>query len=316
MKNTNPHKMKIASSRLAMTVLTFLLLNSSFTAHAQQKDTVWRKGGLVSLNFSQVSLTNWAAGGQNSVAGNAIINYFANYKSGKNAWDNNIDLGYGLLMQGRKGDLLKSDDKIDLSSKYGREAARHWYYSALANFRSQFTPGYNYPNDSVAISRFFAPAYLTLAVGMDYKPNNNFSLFLSPATLRFIFVTDKALSAAGAFGVDPGETVRTEAGAYLKTTYKKDLNPSLNLQTSLDLFSNYLDKPQNIDVNGQLLLAAKVSKFISASLSLQVLYDDNTMLTFYKDDGVTVDHVGPGTQFKEVIGIGFAYKFTRYGTRQ
>jgi hypothetical protein len=316
MKNTNPHKMKIASPRFAMTVLTFLLLNSSFTAHAQQKDTVWRKGGLVSLNFSQVSLTNWAAGGQNSVAGNAIINYFANYKSGKNAWDNNIDLGYGLLMQGRKGDLLKSDDKIDLSSKYGREAARHWYYSALANFRSQFTPGYNYPNDSVAISRFFAPAYLTLAVGMDYKPNNNFSLFLSPATLRFIFVTDKALSAAGAFGVDPGETVRTEAGAYLKTTYKKDLNPSLNLQTSLDLFSNYLDKPQNIDVNGQLLLAAKVSKFISASLSLQVLYDDNTMLTFYKDDGVTVDHVGPGTQFKEVIGIGFAYKFTRYGTRQ
>jgi hypothetical protein len=315
MKNTNPHKMKIASPRFAMTVLTFLLLNSSFTAHAQQKDTVWRKGGLVSLNFSQVSLTNWAAGGQNSVAGNAIINYFANYKSGKNAWDNNIDLGYGLLMQGRKGDLLKSDDKIDLSSKYGREAARHWYYSALANFRSQFTPGYNYPNDSVAISRFFAPAYLTLAVGMDYKPNNNFSLFLSPATLRFIFVTDKALSAAGAFGVDPGETVRTEAGAYLKTTYKKDLNPSLNLQTSLDLFSNYLDKPQNIDVNGQLLLAAKVSKFISASLSLQVLYDDNTMLTFYKDDGVTVDHVGPGTQFKEVIGIGFAYKFSRYGTR-
>jgi hypothetical protein len=150
---------------------------------------------------------------------------------------------------------------------------------------------------------------------MDYKPGNNFSLFLSPATVRFLFVRDKALSAAGAFGVDPGETVRTEAGAYLKASYKKDVNPNVNLQTSLDLFSNYLDKPQNIDVNGQLLLAVKVSKFISASLSLQVLYDDNTKLVFYKRDGVTVDHVGPGTQFKEVIGIGFAYKFSRYGTR-
>jgi hypothetical protein len=306
---------KTPTTNMKTTILTFIILSASLIAHAQPKDTVWRKGGLLSLNFSQVSLTNWAAGGQNSVAGNAIVNYFANYKSGKNACDNNIDLGYGLLMQGRKGDLLKSDDKIDLSSKYGREAARHWYYSALANFRSQFTAGYNYPNDSVAISRFFAPAYLTLAVGMDYKPNNDFSLFLSPATLRFIFVRDRALSAAGAFGVDPGETMRTEAGAYLKTTYKKNINPNLNLQTSLDLFSNYLDQPQNIDVNGQLLLAMKVSKFISASLSLQVLYDDNTKLTFYKDDGVTVDHVGPGTQFKEVIGIGFAYKFTSYGTR-
>jgi hypothetical protein len=296
-------------------LLTIFSAGITIAAYAQPKDTVWTKGGLLSLNFSQVSLTNWAAGGQNSVAGNVIINYFANYKSGKNAWDNNIDLGYGLLVQGRNGDILKSDDKIDLSSKYGRQASRHWYYSALANFRSQFTAGYNYPNDSVAISKFFAPAYLTFALGMDFKPNNNFSLFLSPATVRFLFVTDKTLSAAGAFGVDPGETMRTEAGAYAKAQYKKDITANMNLQTSLDLFSNYLDKPQNIDVNGQLLLAIKVSKFISANLSLQVLYDDNTMLTFYKDDGVTVDHVGPGTQFKEVVGIGFAYRFNRYGTR-
>lgn len=295
-------------------LFTLCFVTATCIVHAQQ-DTIWRRGGLLSLNFSQVSLTNWAAGGQNSIAGNAIVNYFANYKSGKNAWDNNIDLEYGIIMQGKKGSLLKSNDKIDITSMYGRQASKFWYYSALANFRSQFSAGYNYPNDSNIISNFFAPAYLTLALGMDYKPDNNFSLFLSPATARFIFVTDKALSKAGAFGVDSGKTIRTEIGAYVKATYIKNINANVNLQTSLDLFSNYLDKPQNVDINWQLLLGIKISKVISASLSTQLLYDDNTKLTFYKNDGVTVDHIGPGVQFKEVFGIGLAYQFASYSTK-
>jgi Protein of unknown function (DUF3078) len=290
-------------------IFTLCALSLTSLANAQQ-DTIWRRGGLLACNFSQVSLTNWAAGGQNSIAGNAIVNYFANYKKDKNVWDNTIDLGYGLIMQGKNGDLIKSDDKIELSSKYGREALNHWYYSALVNFRSQFTSGYNYPNDTVVISKFLAPGYALIALGMDYKPNEDFSLFLSPITARFVIVNDKLLSDAGAFGVDAGKKVKTEVGAYLKATFKKDLNASLNLQTSLDLFSDYLDNPSNIDVNWQLLLSVKVSKFLSASLSTQVLYDDNTQLTFYKSDGITVNHVGPGTQFKEVIGIGFAYKFS------
>jgi len=295
--------------------VTVLMSNAQEDTTIIQQDTVWRRGGMVSLNFSQVSLTNWAAGGQNSIAGNGLFNFFANYKSGKNAWDNYIDLGYGLVMQGKKGSLLKSDDRIDLTSKYGREASEHWYYTGLANLRTQFAPGYNYPNDSVVISRFFAPAFLTLAPGMDFKPNNNFSLFLSPATTRFIFVTDRELSNAGAFGVDSGKTLRTEAGAYLKAIYNKELSATTNLMTSLDLFSNYFDKPQNIDINWQLLLGLKVSRYISANLSLQLLYDDNTKLTFYEDDGITVKRVGPGVQFREIFGIGFAYNFSGYGVR-
>jgi hypothetical protein len=287
---------------------TLLFITATQAVHAQ-KDTIWRKGGLFALNFTQVSLTNWSAGGQNSISGSAIVNYFANYKKGKNAWDNNIDLGYGFIMQGKNGKVIKSDDKIDITSKYGREAAKHFYYSTLLNFRSQFTAGYNYPNDSVVISKLFAPAYTLLALGIDYKPKDYFSLFLSPATARFIIVNDKLLSDAGAFGVDSGKMLKTEAGAYLKATFKKDITENVNLQTSIDLFSNYLGKPQNIVVNWQMLISFKVSKYISASLSTQLLYDDKTKLTFYKSDGVTVDHVGPGTQFKEVIGIGFAYKF-------
>jgi hypothetical protein len=271
---------------------------------------VWRKGGLIAVNFSQVSLTNWAAGGQNSISGNSIINYFANYKRGNKVWDNNFDLAYGLSLQGKNPKLVKSDDRIDITSKYGWQASKKWYYSALFNFRSQFTNGYSYPNDSVIISKFLSPGYVLLAPGMDYKPNEIFSLFLSPATLRFLIVADNLLSNAGAFGIDSGETVKTEVGAFLKATFKKDLTATLNLQTSLDLFSNYLNNPQHIDVNWQTLLILKISRYISASLALQLLYDYDTKITFYKDDGMTVDHIGPGVQFKEAIGIGFAYKFS------
>jgi hypothetical protein len=299
---------------LFVAFFSFLFCNAQDTVNLDQQDTVWRRGGIVSLNFSQVSLTNWAAGGQNSIAGNSIFNFFNNYKRGKNAWDNQIDLGYGMVMQG-KGRFLKSDDRIDLNTKYGREASGHWYYSALANLRTQFAPGYNYPNDSIVISRFFAPAFLVLAPGMDYKPNDNFSLFLSPATTRFIFVTDRELSNAGAFGVDPGKTLRTEAGAFLKAIYNNEISATTNIMTSLDLFSNYIDKPQNIDINWQMLLGLKVSRYISANLSLQLLYDDNTKLTFYEDDGVTVKRISPGVQFREIFGIGFAYNFSGFSVR-
>ena len=292
--------------KIFLMLLTIATVNSLIA----QNDTVWRKGGLIAVNFSQVSLTNWAAGGQNSISGNSIINYFANYKKGNKAWDNNIDLGYGLVLQGKKANLVKSDDRMEITSKYGWKASKHWYYSALFNFRSQFTNGYSYPNDSVVISKFLSPGYVLLAPGMDYKPNDFFSLFLSPATLRFLIVTDKTLSAIGAFGIDSSENIKTETGAFLKATFKKDLNPVLNLQTSVDLFSNYFDHPERIDVNWQALLLLKVTKYISASLSLQLLYDYDTKITFYKDDGVTVDHIGPGVQFKEAIGIGFAYKFS------
>lgn len=280
-----------------------------------QRDTVWRLGGMMTLNVTQVSLTNWAAGGQNSFAGTAMVSSFANYKHGKNSWENTASLEYGMLEQGRNVHIVKSNDKIDLSSKYGREAAKKIYYTSLFNFRSQFAPGYNYPNDSVVISRFLAPGYATLALGLDYKPSDLFSLFLSPATARLIVVNDKKLSSAKSFGVDSGKTTRFEAGAYLKAAIKEDITPDLNITSTIDFFSNYLDQPENIDVNWQLLLSLKVSKYISASLSTQLLYDDNTRLVFYKSDGFTVDHTGPGTQIKEVVGIGIAYKFAGVGVK-
>jgi hypothetical protein len=275
----------------------------------------WKSGGVFALNFAQTSLTNWAAGGQNSVAVNGLLSVFANLKRGKSVWDNSLDLGYGLLKQGKKSDFMKTDDKIDFLSKYGREAFKNFYYAALLNFKTQMAPGYNYPNDSVKISNLFAPAYLLGALGMDFKPNSYFSAFIAPVTAKFTFVNDPFLSAAGAFGVTPGEKVKSEIGGYLRVIYsrndfKSEILKNVSFTTKFDLFSNYIDKPQNIDVSWENQIAMKVNKYLSFNFNTHLIYDDNTKVKVDRnDDGLLDDYPGSRVQFKEIFGAGFSYKF-------
>lgn len=282
-------------------------------------DSVWTTGGTLGLNFSQVYLSNWAAGGQSSISATGLVNLFANYKKGDNTWDNTLDLAYGLLNQGSNGIVLKTDDKIDMSSKYGRKASEKWYYSALFNFRTQFAPGYpvvdGAPDKDNKISDAFAPAYTLLALGMDYKPNKKFSAFISPVTMKNTIVLDDSLSANGAFGVDPGSNFRAELGGYLKFQYTTELVKNVSLASKLNLFSNYLHNPQNIDVNWENLISMKINEFMNATISTQLLYDDDIKVVkeqpTLNDDGEVTDpgNVGPGVQFKEVLAIGFSYKF-------
>lgn len=280
----------------------------------------WKFGGVISISGQQVSLTNWAAGGSNSISFGGIISGYARYKKGKSTWDNSIDLGYGIIKQGSNKNWWKTDDKIQITSKYGRQAFKKWYYTALADFKTQFANGYNYPNDSVYISRFMAPGYLVVALGLDYKPNNNFSLFIAPATGKFTFVNDDNLARAGAYGVqkeiiDPITGLKTqnylksrsELGAYLKMQYQTKVMDNITFQTMLELFSNYLHNPENIDVNWTTLTTFKVNKFISATLTTQLIYDDDVKLT--RTIGDKKGTVGPDVQFKQVLGVGFNYKF-------
>lgn len=285
-------------------LIVAVLLTTS-VAMAQEKapeNGPWKNGGNFALNFSQSSLTNWAAGGQNSIAFNAFFNYFADYTKGKSLWETRLDLAYGLTKEG-KTDFRKNDDKIDFSSKYGIQAAKSLYYSALLNFKSQFTNGYNYPDDSIIISRFLAPGYLSAGLGLDWKPKDYFSFYLSPATARWIIVNDQDLSDQGAFGVDPGKNVRTEFGAAARIEFLKDIVKNVNFKTKLELFSNYLDEPQNIDVYWDIMIVMTINKYLSASLNTTLAYDDNIDIT--DKDGKT----GPRTQFKEVLGIGLTYGF-------
>jgi hypothetical protein len=276
----------------------------------QSSDTLegWKKGGALFINFAQTSLTNWAAGGNNSVALNGLASLFANYKKGNSVWDNSLDIGYGLLKQGKEEGVRKTDDKFDFVSKYGQKAFKSWYYSGLLSFKTQLTNGYNYPNDSVAISKLLAPAYLLGAIGLDYKPGPVFSAFIAPVTTKITIVNDQVLADAGAFGVDAGKKSRFELGGYLRLAFAKDLVENINLTTKVDFFSNYLKNPQNIDVNWEALLTMKVTKFIAASLSTQLMYDDDVTIHQENDDG-TIQDVKSAVQFKEILGIGFTMKF-------
>lgn len=269
----------------------------------------WKRGGVFAVNLAQTSLTNWAAGGQNSVAVNGIFSTFANLIQGKSRWDNSLDLGYGLLKQGKE-DFRKTDDKVDLLSKYGRQAFSNFYYAALLNFKTQMQPGYNYidATDKKKISNLFAPAYLLMALGLDYKPNAYFSAFVAPLTAKFTFVTDKDIDVL-TFGIEPGKTTRSEIGGYIraiftKNDFKSEFMKNIAFTTKIDLFSNYAENPQNIDVSWETLIAMKVNKYISVNFNTHLLYDDNVKIQVSETKSV-----GSLVQFKEILGVGFSYKF-------
>lgn len=305
-------------------LFTALLLCS--TLSQGQNDTLWKTGGVFNVMFSQVSLSNWAAGGENSVALNGLANLFAYHKKGNTTWDTNLDLGFGLTQQGEES-ARKNDDRIELNSKFGYNAYHSkLFYTALFNFRSQFAPGYNYPrtDSSNYISKFAAPAFTLLALGMDYKPTDYFTLFISPFSARYVIVNDDSLSATGAFGVEPGQKVRSEVGAYLNTRILKEVVKNVTVMSKLDLFSNYKENPENIDVNWEILISMKINKFISASIGAQVIYDDNTAIPLFEEkNGVRtpvldmnqVQKTGPRTQIRQIFAIGLNYKLQNFRIR-
>ena len=279
------------------------VLALTFSAVAQKADTTkaWTRGAKASLSFTQVSLTNWAAGGENSFGGNSFLNLFANLKQGKTTWDNSLDMAYGLIKLG-DAKIRKSDDKIDLVSKLGHNVIhKNLFLSANLSFKTQFTEGFNYPNDSVIISNFLSPAYLMLGLGLDYKPYKYLSISFLPLTGRLTIVNDKVLSDAGAYGVDPGKKTRPEFGAAFKATIDKDIATNISLKSKLELFTNYIDRPQNIDLNWEALMILKVNKYISTHIGFHTIYDHDILIT--DKDGKT----GPRTQFKQTFGVGLTY---------
>jgi hypothetical protein len=277
-------------------------------AFSQEKtDSVkyWKRSGVFAANFSQVSLTNWAAGGQSSMSGVFLVNYLANYKKDSLSWDNYIDLRYGFLKEDKK-DLTKSSDKIEFNSKVGYATGGGWYYSGLLNFKSQFAPGYNYKDgtiDGEPISKFLAPAYINIALGMDYK-SQYVSLFISPVTGKITIVNDDALSAAGEFGVTAGKKTRAEFGGSVRLAAKKEVVKNVTAATKLDLFSNYFHNPGNIDVDWTFMLNMKVNEWLSANFLTQLVYDDDIKIL-----DPDTNKKAPMVQFMEMFGVGLSFKF-------
>ena len=275
-------------------------------------DSLWNVGGTVGFNFSQSYFSNWAAGGQNSIAGTALTSLFANYKKGRHTWATNLDMAFGLISQDGR-EPIKTDDRFDFTSKYGYQSGKEdWYYSALVNFRTQFAPGFEIEDGREVgpkISDFLAPAFSIIAVGADYKPNDKFSAFISPITSKLTIVVEDRL--APDFGVDEGDNVRVEVGAFVKLSYKEDIFENVNLDTRIDLFSNYVENPQNVDVNWETLITMKVNEWLSATLTTQLIYDDDIIIGQVIDEETDeiIEQGGPRTQFREVFALGLNFKF-------
>jgi hypothetical protein len=261
----------------------------------------WKRGGMFLFSLSQGSLSNWAAGGDNfSLAANSYLNYYFLYRNGRHVWDNNVDLNLGYVNTTSSGGR-KNDDRMDYLSKYGykMDTLGKWYLSGLFNFRSQFFDGFNYGSTPAELSSsFLSPAYFILSVGFDYKPSDKFSLFLSPLTSRWTVVTNKTLSDKGLYGLSPGAHSLNEIGAFATVNYTTTLAKNIVYKGRLDLFSNYITDPQNIDMFMTNQIAFKINKYFSATYSLDLIYDDNVRL-------FGPDHTSPALQTKSLIGIGY-----------
>lgn len=266
------------------------------------RDTVkyWKTGGLFTLNLSQIAFSNWSSGGQNSVAANMLLNLSANYSNSFAAWDNSVDFGFGRQKR-ENTPAVKTDDRLEIFTKYGRRITKRLFYSTLLNFKTQIFPGYDYPEkDSVKVSDFLSPATVFLSIGIDYKPNANFSFMLSSVTGKTTIVKSELLSSRKFFGVDSGKNFRHEFGGYMKLLAKGSLLKLVNYQFKLDAFSNYMVNPGNIDWDCELNVSARLNKFITANLKVNLLYDD---------DVVTPPNKGPRLQLRQFLGIGFSYRF-------
>jgi len=264
----------------------------------------WSKGSLLQLGFSQMSLSNWAAGGYSSVALNAYVNMFKTYEVKDMFWENRLQLAWGFINS--FGDKFKkSDDKIIFDSKYGYRAWNKVFASAAFNFRSQFSNSFNYPSSGkVLVSGPFSPAYFSFGIGLDYKPAKVLSINFSPLTSNLVIVTKEELRVKYGNRVD--QPAKLELGAQLKIDYKQQLSKNLAVASNLILFSDFLKNPQNIKVNWDLFIDAKINKYFSTNIRTNLIYDDNILIP--DKDGVLDKRV----QFKEILSVGFSYTFGQF----
>lgn len=288
----------------------FILACFAQTTQAQSDTSLWKKGGLTSLGVSQSSFTNWAAGGISNTNVTSLISLYANRMVAESSWENNLDLGFG-IQKIAGADFRKSEDRIELNSKYGRKINDKLNYSALLNFRSQFAQGFNYTDTSVVyVSNFLAPSFTTLSAGLDYKPVAGLSIYFSPITGKITTVIDDQLSNQGAYGVDTGKKVRLEFGALASVKYQKIFKNNIQLKSKLDLFGNF-ENMQAIDVNWENIFAFQITKLLTVSLTSTLLYDQDILIAkqVEQSPGVMVVENKPRTQFKQVFALGFTYKF-------
>lgn len=279
----------------------------------ETKPSKWKKGMFSSFTFNQIALKNWAAGGKNSFSGTLLASGYANYKSERATWDNLLELGYG-VMRYKGEDYQKSEDKIHLSSVYGYDAAKQkLFYSGSFDFKSQFGKGYKYGADTTVVSKFMSPGYFNIALGLLYKPNDRFSISLSPVAGKITVVSDTTLSEI--YGVGAGEKSRGEFGASAKVLYNHpNLVKNVDYYFRGDFFTNWKEHPEHIDVDIETGFNLKVNDWLTALIKVNLLFDDDIK---YKEDYIDAEgntatrERGARLQCKELFGFGLSFKIDK-----
>jgi hypothetical protein len=266
----------------------------SFGQEAQIDTTKhWTRKGTFTFLANQSSFSNWLAGGQNNFAGNINVNYDFNYKNGDWNWDNKWIVSYG-LSKIKGADTQKTDDRIEINSLLGKKATGEWFYSVFFNFKTQMDTGLDPETQTVKLSHFFSPAYFQLGPGMLWKKSDNLKVNIAPATTKMIIVHDHFTEFGPSFGVEQGETSRFEFGASISGYYKFKIMENVTIENIANLYSNYLDDPQNVDLDYQLNLVMKINKYLTTNFSFQTIYDDNAF---------------EGFQTRQTLGLGVNFGF-------
>ncbi|WP_309642476.1 DUF3078 domain-containing protein [Flavobacterium sp.] len=261
----------------------------------------WKKKGNIILLFNQSNFNNWVAGGENNLSGNLGVNYDFNYKKKDITWDNKVIASYGLLQTKNSDFEKKTDDRFEFNSVLGKKAVGQWYYSFFLNFRTQFTKGYVYGKDDngkeirTEYTNIFSPGYLTFGPGMFWKKNDNLKVNLAPLTSKITFVdADFTLAEKKYFGVEEGRSSRYELGFYASSYYKLDLMLNVSMENTLNLYSNYLEDGQNVDVDYTLAMVMRINRYLTTNLVFQAIYDDNAFR---------------GLQTRQIFGLAANYGF-------
>jgi hypothetical protein len=258
----------------------------------EEKSNGWFKKGTFTFLANQATFNNWLAGGQSNVSGNVGVNYDFNYKRDTWNWDNKFIAGYGLTKI-KDQVMQKSDDRLQFSSLLGKKTSvsSNWYYSAFFNFKTQFDSGFE---SGIKTSHFFSPAYFQFGPGMLWKKNDNLKINIAPATSKVIIIDSQFTVNGSSFGVLQGKTSRFEFGAAVNAYYKFKVMENVSVENILNLYSNYLDVPQNVDIDYTLNVVMKVNKYLSTNFAFQTIYDDNAF---------------SGFQTRQIIGVGVNYGF-------
>lgn len=284
----------------------------------------WFRFNQVNLNISEVAFSNWSAGGENSISALLNAKFRRRFSERTYFWDNELEINYGVNAQ--KGrEPRKTDDKLSFVSALGYRgnAKSFWYYTARFQFLTQFSNGYSYPNTEKPISKFMAPAYVYLGLGVEYAPNNKnrFNLFLSPLTMKTTMVLDRDLANQGVFGVQravydpagnvikPGRRTNTELGFSVSGRWNEKIDENIRLENIFNFYGDYLKGFGNIDVDWEANLNFKVNSYVQARIGLHIKYDDDVKFYSYKDAGGQTHKYGARTQLKQVLGIGLSYTF-------